>query len=177
MNTLARVLDKLIRLGSDVSASLILVTALIILYEVIVRKFGNPTTWAFYTSQYLQVYIIWLGVAWVLAEGGHVNVDLLVNKLRGRPLKFASIISASIVVFVSLVLLVGAIQLMTFSISNDVKEVGWTYLPAWLIQWPLAAGCFLLVISAIRRWIKVSRKVTIDRIDNSVEIKTTPNSL
>ena len=60
-----------------------------ITYEIFARYFFNrPTMWSYDVSYMLSGLILVMGVAWVLAERGHVSVDILYNKFptRGRAL-------------------------------------------------------------------------------------------
>ena len=56
---------------------------LIAMYEVVMRyAFDSPTTWAWDINVQLFCAIVVLGAGHTLRQGGHVIMDILVNKLR-----------------------------------------------------------------------------------------------
>ncbi len=70
-----------------------------ICYQVAMRYFFNrPSVWVDEICRYGILYITFLGAAWVLAQDGHVKVDLILNRLKPETQAllnaFNSIISA-----------------------------------------------------------------------------------
>ncbi len=65
-----------------VSGILLVCIAVLGTYEVVMRYFFNsPTVWVLETTIYLAIASTFLGLAYVLAEKAHVNVDFVVNHL------------------------------------------------------------------------------------------------
>ncbi len=85
---LDRFVDRVID-GMAVLAGLgILFVMFSICYEVVVRYFHfQPPTWVTEVTEYLLLYITFLGAPWVLKEDGHVRVDIVVGRLRWKTQK------------------------------------------------------------------------------------------
>ena len=63
----------------------LLIVTFITFYEVFARYvIGKPTTWAMDYSIYLIIWATFVGSAYTLREGGHVCVEILVEKLPER---------------------------------------------------------------------------------------------
>lgn len=82
---LNRIVDRTID-GMAVLAGLaILFVMFSICYEVVVRYFHlRPPTWVTEITEYLLLYITFLGAPWVLKEDGHVRVDIVIGRLAGK---------------------------------------------------------------------------------------------
>jgi TRAP-type C4-dicarboxylate transport system permease small subunit len=75
--------DKFINFLAFLSGILIVSLILIILYEVIMRYFiHKPVGWVVEICEYILLYITFLGVTWLLREGGHISVDIILNSLN-----------------------------------------------------------------------------------------------
>jgi len=58
---------------------------LLILYAVFMRYFlGNPPGWDIEVSEYILVYVTFLGTAWLLKREGHVSIDFVYTRLNAR---------------------------------------------------------------------------------------------
>jgi C4-dicarboxylate transporter, DctQ subunit len=82
------IVDRVID-GMAVLAGLgILFVMFSICYEVVVRNFHlQPPIWVTEVTEYLLLYITFLGAPWVLKEDGHVRVDIVVGRLRRKTQK------------------------------------------------------------------------------------------
>lgn len=85
MHRTEKLVDRIID-GMAVLAGLaVLFIMFSICYEVVVRFFRfQPPAWVTEITEYLLLYITFLGAPWVLREGGHVRVDVVVGKLRRK---------------------------------------------------------------------------------------------
>jgi TRAP-type C4-dicarboxylate transport system permease small subunit len=58
----------------------------IIFMQVVTRYvFGYTYEWSEELARFLFVWVVFLGSALIMGEGGHLAVTLLVSKLKGRP--------------------------------------------------------------------------------------------
>lgn len=65
--------------------------------EVIGRfVFDRSIGWVVEITEYILVFSTYLGAAYVLKKGGHVNIDILTNYLNPRPRSIANCITDSI---------------------------------------------------------------------------------
>lgn len=108
MTFLRRVMQKIESLNRTlyyVSSLAIVLSAFILTYEVIVRYVLRiPTIWEIETSVYLTIMATYLGAAYGLKDGAHINIDLITRLL---PKKFTEKLSlvTSMIAFVFCVLL------------------------------------------------------------------------
>lgn len=62
----------------------IVILTLVVTYEVVVRKMGRPTSWAFDVTYMLYGTLFMLAGAYTLARNGHVRGDFLYRKFTPR---------------------------------------------------------------------------------------------
>jgi C4-dicarboxylate transporter DctQ subunit len=81
----ARAFDLVLDAAAAVAAALLVTMTLVITWSVFSRKwFGDPWSWNLEFSEYALLAVSFLGAAWTLRRGAHVQVDLLVNGLPSR---------------------------------------------------------------------------------------------
>ncbi|MDB4444082.1 TRAP transporter small permease [bacterium] len=99
--TFDRVIDSM-----AVLAGLQLVSAVfIVCLEICMRYFFNrPQIWTVEVCEYLLFGIAFFGAPWLLREGGHVNVDIVVGNLGPRSQAYLKMASNTIGVFVCMIL-------------------------------------------------------------------------
>ena len=120
--------------------------------DVCMRYFLNrPLFWMIEVTQYAQVFILFLGAAWLLRKEGHVVMDLLISRLGQKSQNLANVITS----------ILGAI--VCFIITWYAARVNWDYfqidyvysatleIPAFLLQAVIPLGAFLLSIQFLRR--------------------------
>ena len=75
-------------------------------YEVAIRQFmGESTNWVLEINEIVLVYITFLGAAWVLKAGGHVKLDLLIDRLKPKNAAMLNMVTSIIGAIIVLVLL------------------------------------------------------------------------
>lgn len=82
-------LDRAVNYTIDAMAvlagSAILFVMFSICYEVVVRFFHfRPPVWVTEITEYLLLYMTFLGAPWVLKQNGHVRVDIVVARFRKK---------------------------------------------------------------------------------------------
>jgi len=120
--------------------------------DVCMRYFLNrPLFWMIEITQYAQVFILFLGAAWLLRKEGHVVMDILISRLGQKSQNLANVITS----------ILGAI--VCFIITWYAARVNWDYfqidyvysatleIPAFLLQAVVPLGAFLLSIQFLRR--------------------------
>ena len=85
MEKFLKTIDQINEKTGKAVSYLILFLVGVILYEIFARYlFNSPTIWAHETSQMIYgAYVILLG-GYVLQRGGHVNVDIIINRFQPR---------------------------------------------------------------------------------------------
>jgi len=82
LRTMARMVEGFNRAMYWLSAGAILLSSLILTYEVVMRYFLKiPTIWEVETAVYLGILATFLGAAYGLKDGAHINIDLVTRTL------------------------------------------------------------------------------------------------
>lgn len=85
LRMLARIIEAFNRVMYWFSAVAILLSALILTYEVLMRYlFRIPTIWEIEAAIYLGVLATFMGAAYGLKDGAHINIDLVTRALPPR---------------------------------------------------------------------------------------------
>jgi C4-dicarboxylate transporter, DctQ subunit len=106
ISKLGRVFDFAIDKMARLADVILIFLMLSVCADVILRYFFNrPQAWVAEISEYLLLYITFLGAAWVLKNEGHVIVDVLVAQVSPKARAVLGVISSLIGAFVLLVVL------------------------------------------------------------------------
>jgi TRAP-type C4-dicarboxylate transport system permease small subunit len=155
---LHRFIEKLVKGSGILGAFLFLLVMFITTYEVLVRYlFNAPTTWSLEISVILTIWGTFLGVAYTLQQGGHTQVDLVVNRLSERNRRILRI-------FVYLFVLLFSIFLTWASLlpaveAYIIKEVtqSYTRTPLVILMISVPIGGFLLILEIVRELAEMFR--------------------
>ena len=133
------------------AAVLLFLLCPIAFYEVVVRKLGSPTVWAFHVLSYMQIFIIWFAIAYTQKNRGHVSVDLVTMYLPLRLRVITRVISSFICMLISGLLCWQGWRLVWRSYSNKLMTVEELHHPIYWIQIPVVIGAVLLFLVFIRQ--------------------------
>ena len=113
--------------------------------EVVLRYgFNSPITWVVEISEYGLLWITFLGTSWVLREGGHVRVDILLHYLSPAALRICGLLSAASGAATSVVLMVfGTQATLTAFARGSFKPTG-IDIPSWMVLVVIPLGGTLL---------------------------------
>ena len=144
--------DQVLNLGACLAGGLLVAMMLCITYEVVMRYvFNNPTTWVVDMSGLALYVFTFLGTGWVLREGGHTKIDILLMAFSKRT---ARRIEAVMSYLGSAVCGVLFLQTLTDAIETyQQKELLWlaVAIPAHILVWLMPIGFLLLTIQFARR--------------------------
>jgi TRAP-type C4-dicarboxylate transport system permease small subunit len=115
--------------------------------EVLLRYgFNQPIRWIVEVSEYSLLWITFLGAAWVLRQGGHVRVDILLHFLSPAALRRCGLFSAAAGALTTLVLLIfGADATWTAYVRGSYKPTG-INIPSWIVLGSIPIGALLLFL-------------------------------
>jgi len=92
---LMRKIENFNRILYHMSSLAIVLSAFILTYEVIVRYILKiPTIWEIESSVYLTIMATYLGAAYGLKDGAHINIDLITRLLPERFTEKLSVVTA-----------------------------------------------------------------------------------
>lgn len=123
---LLRWIDRVSEISGYLSGVCIFLATLIICYAVVLRAMGHSTVWQTELATYLLIFVTFVGGAYGLKHGSHVNVDLLPNRLppRGR------LILQSVGALLSLVL-IAVVLWHSYHMWWEATQGNWTSGTAW----------------------------------------------
>lgn len=99
-----------------------------------------------------MAFFAFLGIAYTQREGGHIRMDMLVGRIHGRLLWFTEMLSALVMLGVTLVLIYGSYLhfFRAYDIGDSSLDINLPTWPAKLVV-PLAL-CFLAVRFLLQIW-------------------------
>src|SRR5262245_35068262 len=113
--------------------------------EVLLRYgFNSPIRWVVEISEYALLWITFLGAAWVLRNGGHVRVDILLQYLSPAALRVCGLISAGAGGVTTLVLLAFGVEATVTAMMRGAFKPTGIDVPTWMIIIVIPAGALLL---------------------------------
>lgn len=143
-----------------ISAFLIPLIMIILSCEVVLRYiFNRPTIWAMETSQLLMCTFVGLGGAYTALKGGHVNVDIVVDRLTPRKRAAADLVTVPpLLVFLSVFLWKASESAFE---SVEILERSGTFYdpPIYPVKVFMALGALLLLLQALAKSIEDIRIV------------------
>lgn len=101
-----RVIDAVTEVCGYLSGLCIAVATMTICYSVTIRAMGYSTVWQTELTVYLLIFVTFVGGAYGLKHGSHVNVDLLVTRLPRRARLVVELIAVALSLLLILVVLV-----------------------------------------------------------------------
>jgi len=120
-------------------------------YDVVMRSLLNrPTIWTLEINQKILVFITFLGAAWLLREGGHVRIDILVNWLPKRALTIINFMTSLLSAIACLVVVWFGVLVVWEQFQMDYRDPTVLALPQGPIYIVIPLGFFLLFVNFIR---------------------------
>jgi TRAP-type C4-dicarboxylate transport system permease small subunit len=124
---LLRYIDRLSELAGYMSAVLILASMLIVCYGVFLRYvLGASTVWQLELSTYFLMFAAFVGGAYGLKHGDHVNLSLIVDRLPEKVRLYVRLV-ASVLGFV----FVAIVAVIAYDLWWETTEAGRTSGTAW----------------------------------------------
>lgn len=148
-----RILGAVTRLAGMIAGLCILVTAFIIVYEIIMRGvFHSPTSWVMEISTYLIIAAGFLGMAYTLRAKGHINVDFLTSRLSPATQRFLDILTSFLSILLLYVCMTESVDYVTMTYTTNKLSPTLLRIPLYIPQLFMIAGFTLLFFEMIRRF-------------------------
>ncbi|HSB72177.1 MAG TPA: TRAP transporter small permease [Candidatus Methylomirabilis sp.] len=123
----------------------ILAMGLILTYEVVCRYFFSaPTIWAQETSTYLYMWTMLAAASYTLQTGGHVHVDLVIERLPGRVKMLTEVATGAVGTIFCAIVSVQAYQMIAATLRFGKVSATPLRVPLWIPQSALLMGFVLL---------------------------------
>ena len=150
MNKTYHFLDLLIKLGAYIGGIFILLTTIMIFFEVISRAiFGLPTSWTTELSIYAIIGSCFLGSAYAVRTYAHITVDLIINNVGDFWKTVLAYISNSLGLIFSIIFTVYGFLHVASTYYLEVTSASLLRVPMFLPDLLLPLGGMLLVIAFI----------------------------
>lgn len=134
-----------------IAGVMVIFMALVVSYSVVMRYlFTRPPIWVMQVSEYMLLWITFLGAAWLLREGGHIRVDIVTSHLSEKAQRVLGIITSAIGVVVCLVMVWFATLTTWSDFQMGVVEDKVMYIPKAPIMSIIAVGSLLLFVQFVR---------------------------
>jgi TRAP-type C4-dicarboxylate transport system permease small subunit len=124
---LLRYIDRLSELAGYASAVLILVSMLVVCYGVFLRYvLGASTVWQLELSTYFLMFAAFVGGAYGLKHGDHVNLSLIVERLPGKTRLYVQLVASVMgLLFVAVVAVIGYVLWWETTQSGRTSGTAW----------------------------------------------------
>ena len=149
-----RILGKITRAAAVLAGCLLLLTALIICYEIIVRDFfHSPTEWVLEVSTYAIIIAGFLGLAVAFRDNAHVRVDIFAGRLAPEMKRKLDMVINVISFLLFLIFMTESMDLVTSSYVYHKLAPSILRFPLFIPQFALVLGSFLLLGEIARRFL------------------------
>ena len=151
LDTISAIDEKL----AELAGWIVVVMMLTISYDVAARYiFNAPTTWSFEINRYMLIMVVFIGGAWTLPAGGHVSVDIAVERVSERKRMILDIVTSVMAAVYVFIFLAESVVFTWDAIAHNVKSTEYLAWPLWPIRAFLVIGGLLLLLEYIIRIVK-----------------------
>ena len=154
---LGRAIGWITNAAMALSALGILASLVMVAYAVVMRYvFNSAPTWVDDSVGFILVGIVMLGAASTLRQGGHINVDMLTERLGAAGKRRAEMWATFSVLLVSLILIVNGWQTAMSSRAIGISTSGNVELPAYLLELLLPLGGVLMLLVSLEALLRLA---------------------
>ncbi|MFH1651754.1 MAG: TRAP transporter small permease [Chloroflexota bacterium] len=144
--------DNLLNFFIVLSIITLIFSTLSVCAEVVMRYFLNrPIIWVVEVSEWILLFITFLGAAWVLKKEGHIAMDLLTVRLHPRASALLNSVTSLICAVTCLILTWYGAATTLDTFERGVLTYSRMELPIYPITAVIALGSLLLFIQFMRR--------------------------
>ncbi len=154
MKGLLHNIDQISEWSGKIFSYLILATALVIGFNVLMRVVWRPQIWAFDITLYLAGVVYVIGGAYTLLKGTHVKMDILYVRLSPRGQAVLDLITVpGFVVFCGILLWIGGIRGWESFQMNETLFTGFRPI-VWPVRLMIPVGGFLILLQGLAKFIR-----------------------
>ncbi|MCD6152752.1 MAG: TRAP transporter small permease [Syntrophobacterales bacterium] len=139
-----RGIDRCVSAGQWIALVFVFLLGPIAFYEVVVRKLGHPTTWSFHILVYIQLFMIWFGIAYTQKVRGHVSVDIITRLLPLTTRVVTRIFAHIVCEVITIVLIWESCVMVKRSYGYHLMTTEEFLHPVYWLQIPVVIGAVLL---------------------------------
>jgi len=156
---MGKLFDKILIILFWLAGSLLMFATVGTCVDVILRYcFNRPIHWMLEITEYILLYIPFLGAGLVLKEDGHIRVDILVNHLSHQVRKRLHLLTSFIGGFVMLTYTYFGGQVTWDHFKRGGPALESLKTPLFLILMIIPIGSFFFAVQFFRQMVKDHRK-------------------
>ena len=160
----AGIFDKILKALNWLAGAMIIFLTLAVSYSVIMRYlFKRPPMWVVQVSEYMLLWITFLGAAWILRKEAHITVDILTSRLSEKIRETLGLITSAIGAVACLIIAWFGTETTWTYFQTNVVEAKAMYISKAPIISIIALGAFLLFIQFARNTWDHLRRMLIER--------------
>jgi TRAP-type C4-dicarboxylate transport system permease small subunit len=120
---------------------------LVVLTEIFLRTFFvKSLEFNITASMWLLVFLVWMGAAWTLKAGGHINVTLITSRFSLRSQHWMTLCTAAIALIFYIVFSWQALGLFLEHYSTGATDQSVWHIPKWYAWVPFCVGSIILTL-------------------------------
>lgn len=148
---LGNIIDRVSMIAGQISGLLMIVTALIIMFEVIMRGIFNiPTKWEYEVTIYLMMWFVSLALPFAQRQKAHIDLDLVLNRIPAKMREALMLAVYFISLIFSIIFTYYGFRMFYTALMVEEKGVYYLGIPLWPIKIALFIGTLLLTIQIVR---------------------------
>jgi TRAP-type C4-dicarboxylate transport system permease small subunit len=160
LHRLSRLIERLSQIGGWIAAVAVLGILGLVSFEIVSRSlFGYSTQVSDEFSGYLNVAVIYFGLAYALKEGAYVRVEPVYRMFRGP---WAIAVRWLIVLASLAYMLVTTVFFFDYTVTNfeeGIASTSFSQTPLWIPQVAIVVGSALLVLQLAAYLLRGGRDV------------------
>ncbi len=154
MKRFLHVIDGISDWSGKIVSFFLLITMLIIGFEVIMRMFDKPQIWVFDVTLYTAGVAYVVGGAYAHLKNRHVRMDVLFDRLSPRTQSLLDLLTLpGFVVFCGILLWIGGVRGWESFLMNEKLYTG--FMPiVWPVRMMIPVGGFLILLQGLAKAIR-----------------------
>jgi C4-dicarboxylate transporter DctQ subunit len=167
------IIDKAVVVLAAFAAALVIINALAVFIDVLLRIWGLNFPIIFEFTEYSLIWITFLSTAWLMKIDGHIRLEIIISRLHLKSRAVTNIISSSLCGILLVVLIWYSSLLTLHDYQSSVLFASVMRPLKWPIEIIIPIGYFFLLVQLI---MKTHSYFSIWKV-TSKEKKTTPDNV
>jgi len=153
-NVFSKIVSSINSFVGRIAAIFIPIIMLLLTIEVTLRYiFNSPTIWAMETSQLTMCTFTVLGGGYALLHNGHVNVDILIERLSQKKRIIAKLVTWPLFFMFVITFFIKMLTITIDSVQNFEHSGSYFDPPVYPVKILMVTGIFLLLMQGVAQCI------------------------
>jgi TRAP-type mannitol/chloroaromatic compound transport system permease small subunit len=154
MKRFLHIIDGISNWSGKIFAFSLLITMIIIGFEVIMRIFDSPQIWVFDVTLYTAGIAYVVGGAYTHLKNRHVRMDVLFDRLSPRTQSLLDLLTLpGFIVFCGILLWIGGVRSWESFLINETLFTGFRPI-VWPVRMMIPVGGFLILLQGLAKAIR-----------------------